>query len=109
MCAAPQKNYEAAFGALQSQYGLGGFPTPTLPQKDAKPRKWYKWGNSCSSSVASLIRPATRSEATPPPPPSPSSHAEPTQGTLSESELRLGKLTAEYGFGAVSQIHFNHK
>ena len=64
MYAPPQKDYAAAFGALQSQYGFGGFPTPPLPQKVSKQRKWYKWGESRSSSTTSLLRPTTRSDAT---------------------------------------------
>lgn len=67
MYAPPQKDYAAAFGALQSKYGFGGFPTPPLPQKDANKRKWYKLGGSHSSSTTSLIRPAARSDATLPP------------------------------------------
>lgn len=101
MQAPPQKDFAAAFGALQSQYGLGGgISTPSLAQTDGNTRKWYKWGTSRSSSTASLIKPMTSA---------PSQPAMPTQATLSESELRLGMMMAEYGHGPLSHARLDHK
>lgn len=66
----PQKDYMAAFGALQAQYGMGGLATPPLPQmkKATETRKkWFEWPLSRGSSTVSLIDSAMRVDMVKPP------------------------------------------
>ncbi|KAF9219835.1 hypothetical protein BS17DRAFT_788482 [Gyrodon lividus] len=93
----PQKDYSAAFGELQSQYGLGvHLPNPHHIQSSAppapttsNPKKWYKWGSSQSSSAASIINTPTNTLR-------PSKCATPPEKVY---EAHLGQLMAEYGHG----------
>ncbi|KIJ12391.1 hypothetical protein PAXINDRAFT_171199 [Paxillus involutus ATCC 200175] len=57
----PQKDYSAAFGDLQSRYGMG-VHVPCIPQSPApsapttsNSKKWYKWRSSQSSSATPVV------------------------------------------------------